>query len=235
MTLVERDGVRLRRAEPRDVDFLVELVTDEEVSPFLGAVSARDPEAVLAEVERSTREPHDFGRFIIEVDGRPAGMMGFEVANRRSRIAHLERLAIHPSFRGRRLADAAARLLQEHLLFDLGYHRLQLEIYAFNARAVEHAERAGFVREGVRRKAYWRHGMWVDAVLFGLVREDVEDDSETGRPGIANGVDEERSLEDESRERVEERLEAAAGERDEPEDPARERMQEAQEPEQNEP
>ena len=72
------------------------------------------------------------------------------------------------------MADEAARLFQRHLLFDLGYHRLQLEIYGFNERAMAHAERAGFVREGVRRKAYQRHGEWVDGVIYGLVREDLE-------------------------------------------------------------
>ena len=102
-----------------------------------------------------------------------AGLMGFQVANARSRIANLGSLAVHPRFRGRRLADEAARLFQRHLLFDLGYHRLQLEIYGFNERAQAHAERAGFVREGVRRKAYDRHGEWVDGVIYGLVREDL--------------------------------------------------------------
>jgi RimJ/RimL family protein N-acetyltransferase len=29
------------------------------------------------------------------------------------------------------------------------------------------------VQEGVRRKAYWRDGRWVDGVLFGLVEEDL--------------------------------------------------------------
>jgi RimJ/RimL family protein N-acetyltransferase len=100
--------------------------------------------------------------------------MGFELANRRSRIANLGNLAVHPRFRGRHLADEAARLFQRHLLFDLDYHRLQLEIYGFNDRAQRHAERAGFVREGVRRRAYWRHDQWVDGVLYGLVREDLE-------------------------------------------------------------
>ncbi|MDP8911670.1 MAG: GNAT family N-acetyltransferase [Actinomycetota bacterium] len=235
MTLSERDGIRLRRAEPGDVDFIVELATDEEISPFLGAVTARDREAVLAEIDRSTHEPHEFGRFIVEVDGRPAGMMGFEVANRRSRIAHLERLAIHPSFRGRRLADAAARLLQHHLLFELGYHRLQLEIYAFNERAIHHAERSGFVREGVKRKAYWRHGEWVDAVMFGLLREDVDDRSAGEARGMAPPMDDERSVEEESRARVEERIDQAADEEQARGEPGVERMQDAQEPDQNEP
>jgi RimJ/RimL family protein N-acetyltransferase len=59
------------------------------------------------------------------------------------------------------------------VLLDLGYHRLELEIYAFNERALAHAERAGFVREGVKRKAYIRNGDRVDAVMFALLREDL--------------------------------------------------------------
>ena len=168
-----RDGVSIRRARPDDVDFVAGLVTHDDVEPYLAARRATEADEIRAEIERSGREPGEFGRFVIEADGRRAGIMGFEVANRRSRIANLGGLAIHPDFRGRRLADDAARLLQRHLLLDLGYHRLQLEIYGFNERAQRHAERAGFVREGVRRKAYWRHDEWVDAVLYGLIEEDL--------------------------------------------------------------
>jgi RimJ/RimL family protein N-acetyltransferase len=167
-------SVSIRRAEPGDLDFLLELMTHDEVEPFLAVIRPRDREGVAAEIERSQAEPQEFGRFVIEVDGQPAGLMGFQVANRRSRIADLGSLAVHPSFRGRRVADEAARLFQRHLLDDLGYHRLQLEIYGFNERAMTHAERAGFVREGVRRKAYDRRGEWVDGVIYGLVREDLE-------------------------------------------------------------
>jgi RimJ/RimL family protein N-acetyltransferase len=165
--------ISIRRARPDDVDFLRELVNDEDVEPFLGGRAALDRESLLREIERSASEPNEYGRFVIEVDGERAGVMGFEVANSRSRIAHLERLAVHPSFRGRRIADEASRLLQRHLFDELGYHRLQLEIYGFNERALVHAERAGFVREGVKRKAYLRHGDWVDGVMYGLLREDL--------------------------------------------------------------
>ncbi len=157
-----------------DVDFLVELFTHGDVEPFLAAVRPKDPEAVLAEVERSEADAEAFGVFVIEVDGKPAGTMRFERANRRSRIADLGGLAIHPDFRGGRVSDEAARLFQRHLVDELGFHRVQLEIYAFNERALRHAERAGFTREGVRRKAYWRNNEWVDGVLYGLVAEDLD-------------------------------------------------------------
>jgi RimJ/RimL family protein N-acetyltransferase len=111
---------------------------------------------------------------VIEADGRPAGVIAFEVGNHRSRIAHVYGVMLHPDFRGRGLADAAARNLIGHLFGDLDYHRIELEVYGFNERAIRHAERI-YVREGVKRKAYWRHGEWVDGVLFGLVREDLEE------------------------------------------------------------
>jgi RimJ/RimL family protein N-acetyltransferase len=166
--------VRLRRATEDDADFLLGLMTHDDVDPYMAVVRPRDRAGLVAEIERSQAAPEEFGRFVVEVDGEPAGALGFEVGNRRSRIANLGGLAIHPDFRGRRLADEAARLFQRHLILDLGFHRLQLEIYGFNERAIAHAERVGFVREGVRRKAYWRHGDWVDGVLFGLVQEDLD-------------------------------------------------------------
>jgi RimJ/RimL family protein N-acetyltransferase len=166
-------SVSIRRARPDDVDFLMELFAHDEVEPFLSVVRARDRGSLLAEIERSSAEPQDFGRFVVESDAEQAGAMGFEVANRRSRIANLGGLAIHPDFRGRRIADEAARQFRRLLMEELGYHRLQLEIYCFNERAIVHAERVGFVREGLRRKAYWRRGEWVDSVLFGLVEEDL--------------------------------------------------------------
>jgi RimJ/RimL family protein N-acetyltransferase len=178
LSVVEGDRLRLRRATDADVDFVVELLNDEDVEPFLAAARPRDRDGVLEDVRASTEQPGDVGLFLIEVpDGEGwarAGMMEFELSNRRSRIAHLSGLAIHPDFRGRRLSDDAARLFQRHLIFDLDFHRLQLECYGFNDRAIRHAERSGFVREGVKRKAYRRHGDWVDGILFGLIREDLE-------------------------------------------------------------
>jgi RimJ/RimL family protein N-acetyltransferase len=166
--------VSIRRAQPGDRGFLVDLVTHEEVEPFLAAVRAKSPDELGAEIERSLSEPEAFGVFLIEVDGRPAGTIRFERTNRRSRIADIGGLAVHPRFRGQRVADEATRLFQRHLVRELGFHRLQLEIYGFNERAQAHAERAGFTREGVRRKAYWRNEEWVDGVLYGFVAEGLE-------------------------------------------------------------
>jgi RimJ/RimL family protein N-acetyltransferase len=166
--------IAVRRAEVGDAGWLTALYDDDEVEPFLGGGRAGDLVEVLAEVERSQREPERFGRMIVEVDGERAGAMGYREMSDVHRIAQLEVLAVHPDFRRRGVADEAARLLQRHLLLELGFHRLELACYGFNDAAIRHAERVGFVREGVKRRAYLRHGAWQDAVLFSLLREDLE-------------------------------------------------------------
>lgn len=165
-------SVSIRPATPADVDFLAELYADPDVRPFLAAGGRYDCDAVAEKVAAGQEEG---GVMVVELDGERAGAMAWELRNRRSAIVHVSGLAVHPSFRGRRLADDAARLLQRHLLRERGFHRIELEIYGFNERAQRHAERAGFVREGVKRQAY-RHGDgWADGVLYGILAEELDE------------------------------------------------------------
>jgi RimJ/RimL family protein N-acetyltransferase len=154
----------IRPACAEDLDFLVELLNHDDVRPWLAGGRTRDRAELAEELD---------ARLLIEVDGERAGSLAYRTVNERSRIAHLGGLAVHPRFRGRRIADEAARLVQQHLIRGRGFHRLELEVYAFNERAIAHAERVGFVREGVKRKAYRRDGAWVDSVLFAVVAEDL--------------------------------------------------------------
>jgi putative acetyltransferase len=157
--------IELRAATADDVDWLAELYSGDDVDPFLSPRAPRDRAALLDAIE---------SLLVIEVDGERAGALSYREVSDANRTAHLGALAVHPDFRGRRVADEAARLAQRYLLLELGYHRLELACYGFNERAIAHAERAGWIREGVKRKAYLRHGEWQDAVQFALLREDLD-------------------------------------------------------------
>ena len=168
-------SVSIRRATRDDLDFLVEVLNDDDVRPYLAGRRSFDHDELGEQLGRQEEDPQAHGTFVIEVDGERAGTMAFHRTNERSSIAHLGGLAIQPAFRGRRVADEAARQFQRHLVFDLGYHRLEMTVYGFNERSVAHAERAGWVKEGVKRKAY-RHGDgWTDGVMYSVIREDLED------------------------------------------------------------
>jgi RimJ/RimL family protein N-acetyltransferase len=165
--------VSIRPATADDVDFLVELYTHDEVRPFLAAGTPYGREWVEESLERIV---------VAELDGEPAGAMAWDVKSERNGIVHVGGLAVHPDFRGRRLADDAARLFQRHLIRERGYHRIELEIYGFNERAQRHAERSGFVREGVKRQAYRRGDGWEDGILYAVVAEDLDGPSSQERP-----------------------------------------------------
>ena len=101
------------------------------------------------------------------IDARPVAMHPgvLEAGPVRLEVPAVPRLPISPeSARHARpglandeLADRAAQLFQRHLLFELGYHRLQLEIYGFNERAQHHAERAG-IRDRRGQRGNGGHG-----------------------------------------------------------------------------
>ena len=163
-------GISLRRATAADVDFLVGLVNDDDTRRYLGNRVSDTRDAVLADL---ARPPQEFGWFMIEVDGERAGCVAFERISEQHRIASAGRFVVHPDFRERRIGVEAARLFLRLLLRELGFHRIELQIYGFNERAIAHAERAGYVREGVKRRAYSKDGAWVDAVMFSLIAEDL--------------------------------------------------------------
>ena len=112
--------VALRRATSEDVPFLVRLVSDDDVAPFLAAVRPSTEDDIGREVARSKAQPDAFGVYVVEVDGRAAGTVTWERVNKRSRIASVSGFALDPAFRGRGLGDEAARMLQHHLIREIG-------------------------------------------------------------------------------------------------------------------
>jgi len=106
--------------------------------------------------------------------GERVGAVRVATVNRRSRIASVETLMVRPESRGRGLGVAILRAVARDA-FARGVHRLEGETYGFNDAALRTFEAAGFTREGVRRRAYDRHGAWQDGVRFGLLADDRPD------------------------------------------------------------
>ena len=75
----------------------------------------------------------------------------------------------------RGIGTEATRLVVDHVfgaIDDPPVNRLELEVYAFNPRAITVYERIGFVREGVRRAALRWDGEFVDAITMSILRSE---------------------------------------------------------------
>lgn len=85
------------------------------------------------------------------------------------------RIALGPAARGRGFGTEATRLLLDHVfdtLDDPPVHRVELEVYSMNPRAIAVYERVGFRREGIRRDALRWDGRYHDAIVMSVLRTD---------------------------------------------------------------
>ena len=156
------DQVVLRPATHDDLPWLLSLAGGYEVEPFLAPGAAEGLEDAVARGEALIAEGGD---------GRAVGAVRAMVVNERSRIGAIRTLMIDPAVRGRGLGVAVVQTVTARLFDERDVHRIEAEVYGFNAGGLRVFEAAGFVREGTRRRAYWRHEAWQDGVTFGLLAE----------------------------------------------------------------
>ena len=74
--------------------------------------------------------------------------------------------------RDRGYGSEAAALILEHVFEEVGLHRLELEVFAFNGRAQHVYRKLGFQKEGVRRDALLWEGDYHDAIVMSLLEAD---------------------------------------------------------------
>jgi len=95
-----------------------------------------------------------------------AALMRFE--NRRAHVGTIG-MGVHDAYQGRGAGGAllAALLSMADRWFAL--RRVELTVYADNARAIGLYERHGFVREGLHRDFAFRDGVYIDALAMARV------------------------------------------------------------------
>jgi RimJ/RimL family protein N-acetyltransferase len=79
----------------------------------------------------------------------------------------------------------AIRLMQQFVFRTLNLHRLELEVFEFNERAIRCYRKAGFREEGRMRQRLYRHGRYWDILMMGILREEFEHGAGAADPGAA--------------------------------------------------
>jgi RimJ/RimL family protein N-acetyltransferase len=149
----------LRPATPGDLDWVAALAADPAVEPAL-ALGAGD--GLAGAIER--------GELLVDGDRRAAARLVVTVE--RHRLAAIRNVMVDPSHQGRGIGLALVSALVQEAFARRGLRRLEAEVYGFNDAGLRLFARAGFVREGVRRRAWERHGAWQDGVMFGLLADE---------------------------------------------------------------
>ncbi len=66
----------------------------------------------------------------------------------------------------------ATRLMVDHAFGTLGLHRISLNVFEFNERAIRAYVRVGFLVEGRSRESIWRDGRWWDELAMSILVSD---------------------------------------------------------------
>lgn len=116
------------------------------------------------------------GSAIVElIDGTPVGSVSWiQVPHgpNRPSLAWCIGITVSQLFRGQRIGAAAQRRLCEMLLDTSEASRVEAETDVDNIAERRSLELAGFVLEGIARRANWRRGAWHDMAVYSKLRSD---------------------------------------------------------------
>lgn len=115
---------------------------------------------------------------------RHIGNVGLHAIDAVNRKAKFGIMIGDTRFQGLGYGSEAVALTVKYGFEVLNLHRIELDVFADNARARRAYEKAGFVAEGVARQAYYRHGEWVDDVRYAVLRDEWQRKSRDRQSGI---------------------------------------------------
>jgi len=164
----EYPEIRVRGIEPADIAAVTEVFNQPKA--YWGTLQL--PLTAVAERERRfANRPANLKQLVAEIEGKVIGCLGlFRDENiRRNHVGGFG-MAVHDGFAGRGAGTALVSGALE--LADRWWNlkRLELWVYADNARAIALYERLGFEREGLSRAYAFRDGEYVDTLSMARIR-----------------------------------------------------------------
>jgi putative acetyltransferase len=120
--------------------------------------------------ERAEKRPTNMLLLGAVIDGKVIGTASLQrLENRRSHVGQVG-MAVHDAWRGQGAGSALMAALLEMADRWMGLKRVELTVYADNARAIGLYERHGFEREGLHKDFAFRDGAFVDALAMARLR-----------------------------------------------------------------
>ena len=126
-----------------------------------------------ADIQKARRSKDQAYHLIIKKsDDTAIGFLRFNFIDRPSRNVWLRVMIGEKTVWGKGYARDALDAYLRWLFDDIGIHRVTLECYSTNTRAVKFYERLGFHKEGVLREAVLIDGTYHDIFSFGMLKCD---------------------------------------------------------------
>lgn len=73
---------------------------------------------------------------------------------------------------GKGIGTSAMYLILGFAFYELNLHRVYLQVFSFNERAIKLYEKMGFTHDGKFREAIYRDGRWHDTVIMSILKKE---------------------------------------------------------------
>ena len=173
--LLTGSRVRLRPLERADLPRYQELLSDPEINLSYGGLGVPDSLAKLqrrydaGEYDATDRYLH----LVIAAGDTLIGQVSLKNdENLPSRTATFGIFIGDPGYLDQGYGTEASVLFLNYAFSVLGYHKVNLDLFEYNARAQALYEKLGFVHEGRRRENHWSRGRFWDEILMGITAEE---------------------------------------------------------------
>jgi len=155
---------RIRRCEPGDAAAFARLMSPPEV--FANTLQLPYPGVELWVERLKSNKPNE-APLVAEIDGQIVGCAGLhrEPELRRAHSAQLG-ITVDQAWQGKGIGRALMTALLDTADNWLGVLRIELQVFADNARAIKLYESCGFVQEAVLKSHGLRNGEYVDTLVM---------------------------------------------------------------------
>ena len=179
-TLLQGELVRLVAASAeKDAELLARWSRDSEYARQLDSDPARLQSVKHAKEDiqkwMENESPENFGFMIRTLaDDRLIGFIGLDGIRWTHGDTFVGIGIGDPEYRGNGYGTDAMRVILHYAFTELNLHRVSLDVFEYNPRAIRSYEKAGFVVEGRQRQALNRDGRRWDVIYMGILREEWE-------------------------------------------------------------
>lgn len=162
--LCASERLRIRRAEERDLDYIMSLEFAPENLKFIVPFE-RDVHLNIIQKGEASMD------IIVEtLDGHPVGYV--LAAGLTTEAKEMEWTHVIIGEKGKGYGHEAMKLLKYWAFKKLGFHRAWLDCKDYNARALHLYTAEGMVREGLIRETIVTNGVYEDLVILGILQRE---------------------------------------------------------------
>lgn len=174
--ILQGETITLRPLGPEDAAAMFASFSDEESTRLTGTHETFTLAQIKAYCARIV-DADDRVDYAITLKDNPALVVGEVVLNDinwHNQAANFRIALYHQDYFGKGYGTQATQLILKHGFETLDLHRIDLEVYDFNPRAAHVYEKAGFVREGIKRDALLWQGTYQDAIIMSILKPEYE-------------------------------------------------------------